>query len=177
MNSTTRQKLSALWSLVNHPKTPENERENARARIAEIDERVRSEEAKSRTQVRSAMPTAMGDMAARISRQGLASFKRRARAYKVEDEETVHDRWPFGWTGPRDSLRADEFELGYGRGGSCVLGWKCPDCGDHVTRVIDARMMLRFEAKPNAFKEYTDRIISGETNHLCANCWRKWNEA
>ena len=164
MNHVTRQKLSALHSLVDHPMTPENERKSARARIGEIEEKVRAEESKKRTGVR---------IEDHVSRRGIAAFKNRIRSAENEWEEISHDDWPFGWDGSRE---LDEYESGYGFNGEYVIGWKCPDCGDHVTRIIDGRMMLRFAANPDARQEYIDRIISAETNHLCVVCWRKWNE-
>jgi len=174
VNRATRQKLSTLHSLARHPKTPEHERESAEARIAEIKARVCVEEDKARARGRRAMPVAMADMVDRISRQGLVTFKRRVRSRVATVEETVHDQWPFGWVGPREKLK--EFESGYGFRGEYVIGWKCPDCGDHVTRVVDAGMMFRFKMNPDAMDEYVNHIVSGETNHLCVACWRKWNE-
>ena len=172
MNIATRQKLSALRALVDHLETPEHECRSARARIAEIGKRVREEDAKKRTGVREGMPTGIGELADSFSRRGLAGFKRRVRDSYFDVEKIVHDDWPFGWDGARE---LQEHESGHGFNGEYILGWKCPDCGSHVTRVIDSRMMLRFAANPDALQGHVDRIIGAETNHLCADCWRKWS--
>lgn len=174
MRRATRQKLSALRSLADHPKTPENERKSAMARIREIEWKVRSEEDRRRELGRSAMPTSMADMADRVSRKGLARFKRHVRDRAGREEEIIHDEWPFGWTGPKEKL--NEIETGRAGDGGYSIGWKCPDCGDHVTRHISHGIMFRFESNPDALKELIDKIVSGETNHLCVACWRKWNE-
>jgi len=173
MNRATRQKLSALRSLADHPKTPEHERDSARARIREIEAKVHAEEDRKRAFGRKAMPRGMAGMSDRVSRQGLAQFKNIRRATAIDIEDTVHDQWPFGWTGTR---KLDEIEKGYGVGGSYSIGWKCPDCGGHVSRTIDQGLMFRFASNPDALKDYVHRITSEETNHLCVSCWRKWNE-
>ena len=171
MNRATQQKLSSLRTLVEHPATPDAERESARARIREIEGRVRDEEAKKRYKH---MPTSMAEMAQRVTRKGIANFKKRVRDEPPRPERTVHDDWPFGWEGPREDL--EEIETGEDMAGGYVIGWKCPDCGSHVTRGIDHRMMLRFASRPGALEEHIRIIASGRTNHLCPECWRKWNE-
>jgi hypothetical protein len=163
--------LAALKALVEHPATSDVERENAEARIEEIKRRVRKAKEDGISFERSRMPTSMQEMANRVSRQGLASFKRRVRG--IPDEPVVHDDWPFGWEGPREKV--EDFEIGE-FGEDKILGWKCPDCGTHVSRVITARMLLKFAGRKNAMKEYIERILSGENNQLCTKCWEKWDE-
>jgi predicted RNA-binding Zn-ribbon protein involved in translation (DUF1610 family) len=159
VNRATQQKLLALRTLAEHPGTPDAERENALARIREIEAKIQVE---------------AGVEFVKISRKGIASFKRRVREASPIQDRTVHDDWPFGWEGPRDDLK--EFETGEDMEGGYVIGWKCPDCGSHVTRGIDCRMMLRFASRPGALEDHIRMIASGCTNYLCPECWRKWNE-
>jgi len=107
-----------------------------------------------------------------VTRRGLANLKRAVRAKSVVQEDILQDRWPFGWTGPRDEIV--EYEKGYSPDGSYALGWKCPDCGSHVSRVIAENVVRQFELRPKDFREYIDRILGGNTNHLCVDCWQKW---
>lgn len=174
MNRATRQKLSALRALVDHPGTPEHERENAEVRIREIEERVKKEKAVGQ---RRAMPTSMAKMAERISRQGLARFKNRVRGTDLESmmpEPEFYEDWPFGWTGPREKLK--EVEMGDGFRGERIIGWKCPDCGGHVTRIVTGKKLIQFMGNPRGLRDYIERIVSAETNHLCVDCWKKWDK-
>ena len=165
--------IEKLKALAEHPNTSPEEAENARRRIEQIRERIDEE----RTQVRKATP--IGDLASgafpNIRRKGLDHLRRKRRAIPldVEPERTMKDEWPFGWTGPRQPIEYESMRnpTTY----DLVVGWKCPGCGEHVTRIIDKRAVLRAEGQRGGVKGFIKKLTGGSVNQLCWDCWKLWN--
>jgi len=173
VNRATKQKLSKLRALVDHPETPYEERENAKARINEIEERVRKEE--DRRRYMHLKPSAR-DMAERVSRKGITAFKAKVRAEPiVPEEDIVHDAWPFGWRGQKEQLSEGEYEFSSNADGMC-FAWECPDCGDRVERREGRRKMLQVSGSRESIERYIARMRGADRNQLCVKCWRKWSE-
>ena len=154
----------ALRALLEHPATSDVERENAASRLAEMDQGSVSKAAK--------MPASMADMAKRVQRRGLATFKSRVRGVSAT-RNRIRNEWPSSWPGPREEIK--EFERGEFEGGEVVIGWKCPDCNEHVSRVITDRMMFRLRGRIGSMEAYIKHILGPEISHLCSDCWDKWN--
>lgn len=126
------------------------EAENARARIDEIEAKIRLEH----------------------ERRGSSKGKRVGRlrvtlSGKVSRFET---EWPFGWT---RSGSVEVSEVGFSSDNKIVLEWKCPSCGVHIERVITPRHRARLMVKPNGVRGFIDDIRGGKLNQLCDECWEK----
>lgn len=171
LNRATQQKLSALRALVSHPATPEYERRSAESRIDEIEQRVRKEKFRARARGKSKKPLSMAEMAQRTSRYGIANLKRHMRTKAQSVEMVARDQWPFGWDGPKKEIEV-EYAI---HNDDYVMGWKCPDCGDHIERVIVYGVWIRMKQEADGFGEYLDRVRNGELNQLCNKCWERWN--
>lgn len=171
--------IEKLKALAEHPNTAPEEADNARRRMAEIWERIQRE----RTQVRRSVPAVEHTPAhapahkptpfKTVNRRGVSELKNRRRAVPVENEYTMKDEWPFGWVGPKVPI---EYESMVNPAtGELVVGWKCPSCGDHVTRVIDHRTILRVRGQRGGMEHFMNRLTNGAVNQLCWQCWKLWN--
>jgi hypothetical protein len=163
-------KVAKLRALAEHEATPENERENALKRIEEIEGKLEQGQIEHKMKC---MPTSMAQMASRVKRQGLANFKKHIRkAAPREDARTVKDKWPFGWTKKAGQV---EHEVVGGRGSSLYVSWKCPECGRHVTKILNYRHQKRLEGQSGGVDGYIEKVTNGTMNQLCFECWEEWD--
>lgn len=165
--------VEKLKALADHPSTAPEEAENARRRITQIEERIEEE----RTQVRKVTTVEFPPYREFMNvhrRRGLAELKRRRKvAVPINPERTMKDEWPFGWTGPKGPV---EYESMINpSSGDLVVGWKCPGCGEHVTRIINERAVLRAQGQRGGVSGFTSRLTGGSVNQLCWDCWKLWN--
>jgi hypothetical protein len=106
-------------------------------------------------------------------KRGIKELKKRRAAVAVDaPERTMKDEWPFGWTGPKAPV---EYEAMRDSSGDLIVGWKCPGCGGHVTRVVNRRAMLRAEGQRGGIDGFIRMLTGGTVNQLCWDCWRLWN--
>ena len=174
-------KLNSLRALADHPDTPPAEASNARRRIEEILERLRKERSgDERTHVRMVgdMPTSMSEamerMFRRVTRSGSARMRHEYRSTpQTEDEIFARDGWPRNWPGDRHPV---EFEQGWGQNGDLSIGWKCPGCGEHVTKYLSNHFLDRLKMVGKGVEDYIKERVGGTMNQLCEECWRKWDE-
>ena len=161
--------IKRLQALADHPETPPEEADNARRRIAEIKERL----AKGRTQVRGpeGRVEVFHSVVAAKQRFGIARLKkeRRVDLDAERQERTIKDEWPFGWEGPKAPIEHESMRNPVT--GDLVVNWKCPNCGEHVTRVVNARHVLRLSGRPGKVAQYVSRLTDGSMNQLCPACF------
>lgn len=151
--------LRHLRTLADHPGTPAAERDNAVARIAEIEAR----------QPDPAVPTVAERAAARRARMRWYGGGMRGTATGPRRDRT---KWPFGWTGARGPV---EHEVAATMDGGVAVGWKCPSCGAQVERKLDRNDMLRFRARPTMLRDHLARMTDGTQSTLCDSCWDHWD--
>lgn len=54
------------------------------------------------------------------------------------------------------------------------LEWKCPCCGGHIERIITQKHRARLLRKPDGVGNFIDGIIKGDINQLCDCCYEKY---
>ena len=158
-----RGKVRQLQVLASHPGTSDVERENALARIAEIQDRL------------SALSGEKKSRGPRRGLSGLSALRRAVRGRKEErrDPDEVWRRdWPFGWLRREAALDENVREVDDG----LVLEWSCPGCGRRVWRRVGSDELLRVSGRPGGRDELLERLLDGRTCLLCARCWVAWNE-
>ena len=90
-----------------------------------------------------------------------------------DPELTMKDEWPFGWVEPKGPIEYESMRNP--SNGDLVVGWKCPGCGDHVTRIVNKKAIFRAEGQRGGVKSFIKRLTGGSVNQLCWNCWKLWN--
>ncbi len=145
--------IKKLRSLADHPATPENERESARARIAELQKSV---PVVKQTNTKKAL-------------RGLRA--------KVKGAWKLPKQWPFGWTGVRIPV---EYESAPAPDGGLAIGWKCPGCGEQVERIISSREIIQLKRPvspetPDPLSEHIRMMVGGRENQLCRDCWHRYD--
>lgn len=154
--------LRKLRALVEHPTTPEHERDSARARIGEL----------TRPQP---VPRRPPDR----PKAEICGDRLRVLRARPKGEPAFPEQWPFGWTGSRGHV---EHEVAATPDGGMAIGWKCPGCGAQVERRITERMMRQLlrpvpAGKPSPLVEHIRGMVGGAQNQLCRLCWARWEDA
>jgi hypothetical protein len=149
--------------MAEHPGTPEEEADSARRRIEEIESRIRS----VRTNISEQAHSAEARKRAAVQKIARKIAKAKARSNSVEWPR----EWPFGWV-QRDIIDiSSTFLSGPNK---IVLEWKCPGCGDHVTRVIMPKHRARLLRKADGVLNFIRDIRVGKLNQLCNTCWESY---
>jgi len=179
-----RTRLKSLERLAANPGT-EAEGENAKRRIAEIEEKLAR--ARERTQVREETffqsdqfdlkidletgdiafsgPTSIGDIAKGVARMGKRKKKREPQG------STIKDQWPFGWQGPREKVEYSRMSVGE----PTLLEWKCPGCNKHICFMITQKQARKISGQRGGMDRYVEMRTGGALNQLCDECWEFWN--
>lgn len=140
--------LADLGRLIDHPDTPEAERENALKKVREIELYLSKAMVKNK------------------KKPGIVSLGNRSSGVA----RPLRDKWPFGWEGPCG--RIDYHFVALGGGGTLV--WGCPDCGNRVAEVIQGKLLTRLLGKPEGFRGRIEGRVNGTMNQLCNACWDKY---
>lgn len=170
-------KIKALRALADHPETPKEEAASAR-RILESLSGKEESDACGRTYVRypempTSMSEAMSSMFRRVKRKGAGNFRNAQRSVPFSEEIPVRDRWPDGW-GEKTTEEEIEHEREDGSSGDVWLGWKCPNCGDQVSKYFPEELMGRISRlRDGGSDRYIKEWLCGVRSQLCNKCWEK----
>lgn len=144
--------IRKLRALANHPATPEHERENARARICEL---TKPKDVPKRPEVH--------------PRAQICGDRLRVLRARPKNDKSIPEKWPFGWTGLRMPVEYEASDL---PNGGIAIGWKCPNCGEQVERVLSARIVTSLTPPGHSrLAAHIQRMVGGEQNQLCRPCW------
>lgn len=156
------QTIGKLRALVESPVATEAEATSARARMEEIEAKIRDaakKEEESRPKEVTPRPKAtVCDLSNKMKRKvgGVTN--------KIQTE------WPFGWN-KRETIDVDSVFFDLEK--KIVLEWKCPDCGTHIVRTITPKHRAKLSGRPKGVKNFIDGIRQGKSNQLCDDCWKK----
>lgn len=149
----TEQRLSALKRLIDHPATPEAEKENALRRLGELKKKLR----------------APGFAENSSSVKGRASFGSRNLAVV---KKSISEEWPIGWEGPREWIEHERAENHVTA--EFIFNWKCPFCGEHVTKIVTEKEVHWKRRAEDPADKYLKDLVNGTINQLCGQCTERF---
>ncbi len=125
-------------------------------------------------------PTKMGKMTDKEKRRGTVRTKNEvgkrggAAVGDREPEWTMRDEWPFGWNKTVSPITEYEKDRDI-VSGDVFISWKCPECGEHVTKIINGKHIARLGGQRGGLEDYVRRVLDGAMNQLCKRCWEYWD--
>jgi hypothetical protein len=163
--------IRKLKNVVENEGSSLSERENARLRIIEIEEKIKEYLDSVQKKAKDRMKQVVSSVHFKKpnKKNTFSNLKR-----KLDDGVSI-PVFPidlaFGWNG--ESLV--EISTFFDDVNKVILmEWKCPCCGRHVERMITKKHRARLMGKSDGIKKFIEGIRVGSINQLCDECYEKY---